>query len=323
MSTAGGLSIGGVRNYSVATLVLMTLLVLPATAEARRGIVVYQSGEDVFDVGELPESVTPDDGGWRAGYRCSVFGLFWALFHKWDCKAVAYRNDEYSEDAAVVEAIEAKYSTADIEIDGFWAAHGRWFLGGSMGLLLVLAIFGAMSGDDDEDGDDEDDDQPDYASDPRYIADQKVPMRNFAQGAMAIYQGNSGDPGYWPQDTARTHLEDSWSTQQNELDALLRQYVKGEMNPGFDKVRIIWLARCAAGAGWLSHEVSWRWAARAAAEQERSQEGWGALAEAVEAGVLGWYNDEPPPETRARVERCINEAWVHVLPRSPFHTPLA
>ena len=140
----------------LATAFLAPLFLLSGSAEARRGVVVYQSGEQIFDAGELPESLTPDEPGWRAGYKCQVFGLFWALFHTWDCKAVAYKGDAFNDSPEVVEAIGAAYTPDDRTIDGFWAANGRWFFGGALAIVLVLLILGLVVGGNEDEDEDED-----------------------------------------------------------------------------------------------------------------------------------------------------------------------
>lgn len=103
---------------------------------ARRGFALIQTGEQVFEVGPLPESVaSPDTEGWTAGYKCSVFGVFWAYAHWWDCTAVAVRDEMYSDEPSIVSAIEDRYTQADMQI-GPWGRYGRFVLGA--GLLVVL-----------------------------------------------------------------------------------------------------------------------------------------------------------------------------------------
>ncbi len=118
-------------------------LTLPSVAEAK--LVIVNIGDEIFDAGPLPE---PWDGraeyaGWRAGYKCGVFGVFWTYFHAWECKPVAYQGDTYDDSPEVVEAISATYSESDKQM-GLWGKHGRWLLAG---LVVIGAMVGA--GDDE------------------------------------------------------------------------------------------------------------------------------------------------------------------------------
>ena len=150
------------RRWAAATLGIATVLTVmlgqPRAAEAARGIVIYHSGNDVFPAGPLPEpfSEHPQLQGAEAAFRCSIFGLFWAYFHIWDCKPVAIKGTAYFEDAALTTAIAAKYKEGDMKV-GLWTKHGRWALAAALiGGVVVFGLFGR--GDDDEDGDDEDGD---------------------------------------------------------------------------------------------------------------------------------------------------------------------
>ena len=139
---------------------LLGIMLTPTTAEARKGVVIYQKGEQIFDAGSLPESVPVEDDGWRAGYRCQAFGLFWAIIHTWDCVPVAYTDAGYVDDQEVQAAIAAQYSQADISLGGFWARNGRWFMGGALLLMVVAGILGVVMGsDDDEEEEDEDEEE--------------------------------------------------------------------------------------------------------------------------------------------------------------------
>ncbi|MBX2796591.1 MAG: hypothetical protein KTR31_02945 [Myxococcales bacterium] len=110
---------------------------MPADASAGRpGFALIQTGEEIFEVGALPEVVSsPETEGWRAGYKCSVFGLFWAYVHRWDCMPVAFRGDEYSEEPTIVAAIDDQYTMADVQLSP-WGRYGRYVLG--IGLVAVV-----------------------------------------------------------------------------------------------------------------------------------------------------------------------------------------
>ncbi len=118
-------------------------LALPGVAEAK--LVIVNLGDEIFEAGPLPE---PWDGraeyaGWRAGYKCGVFGVFWAYFHAWSCQPVAFKDDTYDDSPEVVQAVAAAYSEDDKPM-GLWGEHGRWLLAG---LIVVGAFVGAGAED--------------------------------------------------------------------------------------------------------------------------------------------------------------------------------
>ncbi len=141
----------------LATLVALTaffMVVLPGNAEARRGgIAVINTGDDVFQVGPLPEpyAANPELAGYQAGYKCEVFGIMWAYLHMWDCTPVAYSEAEetFLEDPELGAAISAMYTESDMQF-GLWEGYGRWAF-----LLLALGaggyyLYSARKGGDDE-----------------------------------------------------------------------------------------------------------------------------------------------------------------------------
>ena len=102
---------------------------------ARLRIIPIHWGADIFDVAPLPNSVD-----WRAGYKCSVFGLVWTYFAVWDCTPVAYSDAGYDPSPKYTYWISSNYSMDDAK-RGFWNEHGRWFLLG----LLALSVVGLVS----------------------------------------------------------------------------------------------------------------------------------------------------------------------------------
>jgi hypothetical protein len=101
----------------------------------RLRIIPIHWGADIFDVAPLPNSA-----GWRAGYKCSVFGLLWTYFAVWDCNPVAYSDAGYDPSREYAQWISRNYSMDDAK-RGFWNEHGRWFLFG----FLVLGVAGSIS----------------------------------------------------------------------------------------------------------------------------------------------------------------------------------
>jgi hypothetical protein len=156
--------------------------------------------------------------------------------------------------------------------------------------------------------------------DSRYLADRSDPIRAFAQGALAAYRGNVGDPGYWKQSDALAEMTESWSTpNREELVDLLESYRRGEINLGFDKVRIIWLSRVALGCGWFDATTSWHYVAEAVQALRASYGGWEALAADIEAGAIAWNREFSTPLDadglawrRERVEEARRNVWPYV-----------
>jgi hypothetical protein len=120
------------------TLIAAVVMTIPGEAEARRRIIFYQSGEDIFASGPLPAPFDKDKQyvGAQAGYKCQIFGIFWAYLHIWNCQAVAMKGNQYSYDPKLAAAIDAKYE-GKMNV-GLWTKHGRWVFA----VIVLLAIVG-------------------------------------------------------------------------------------------------------------------------------------------------------------------------------------
>lgn len=114
------------------------------TAEAK--IVIVNIGDEIFEAGPLPSpwDVHPELVGWNAGYKCGVFGVFWAYFATWGCEPVAYKDDTYDDSPELVADVTSVYSEDDIQM-GWWGKNGRWLLAG---LIVVGVVTGAAGSDD-------------------------------------------------------------------------------------------------------------------------------------------------------------------------------
>jgi len=129
----------------------------------------------------------------------------------------------------------------------------------------------------------------------RLAMDRQDPRKHWALVAMALYQGDSGDPGYWGRNRAQSSIQDGWSTpDRDELVKLIERYISGECNVGFDKARIIWLARLGFGAGWFDEETSWRYAFDAKDAIQRTYASWLEFNQAINDGIVEWYGGDPP-----------------------------
>ena len=141
-------------SWSLAAIILAAGILTPAAAAAATApnadthgaIIFYKYGEMAFETGPLPEPYNTKKGleGFKAGYLCKVFAIFWAYIHKWKCKPVAFKGNTYLDETkpgaahikVLNQAIAKKYSMGDIKL-GFWAKHGRWIL-----LLILLGAVG-------------------------------------------------------------------------------------------------------------------------------------------------------------------------------------
>ncbi len=136
------------------------VIAVPSDAEAKRKgflFLLVQWGDTLTDVGELPEPYNEAFPDKRAGFKCSVIGLFWAYFHWWDCEATVLEDeDTYYTDTPedVKEAIAKEYSASDGL--SFWNKHGRWIY---LAALIGFGVMGAMGGKGESIDDDYEEDQ--------------------------------------------------------------------------------------------------------------------------------------------------------------------
>ena len=123
----------------VVSCTLASVLLAPRTASAK--LIIYQSGEQIFETGPLPEPLAAHAKltGVRAGYMCDVFGLFWAYLRIWNCRPVGFQGNTVYTDQALVAAIAAKYPPSTMNV-GLWAKHGRWAMAGLVLLLIISAV---------------------------------------------------------------------------------------------------------------------------------------------------------------------------------------
>lgn len=131
-------------------LVAGALLLGAGSAEARRGIAIINTGNDIFEAGPLPAPLDkePQLAGVQAGFKCNIFGVFWIYLHWWDCQPVGFRGDTYYDNPELVKAVAAKYKQGDMK-PGFWKGMMRWvLLAGALG-MGALALFSRKSDQDE------------------------------------------------------------------------------------------------------------------------------------------------------------------------------
>ena len=135
------------------------------TADAKKGLLFLNWGEDAFEAADLPPEIQQEMPEWKFGYKCSIIGIFWAYFHTWDCQPVAFKDDGINsftyDDSPEVQAIMADMgiSEADIKM-GVWTKHGRWLF---LAVLLLIGYASLTGSNDDEEFDVSDDPDQEYS----------------------------------------------------------------------------------------------------------------------------------------------------------------
>jgi hypothetical protein len=121
---------------------VLLIVATGATAEAAK-VIFYQTGEDIFETGPMPPpyDTMPQLQNVKAGYKCKIFGIFWAYMHIWNCEPVAFRGDTYDRNPNLVSAIKAKYKESDMKV-GLWKKHGRWLFALIIVGLIVMVVAG-------------------------------------------------------------------------------------------------------------------------------------------------------------------------------------
>ncbi len=144
-----------------------------AASQSPAVVVFFGMGEQVFDVGTLPElgkkskkkakkkskkksrkkaKKRRSQSGWmygyRAGYRCQVLLVFWAYVHRWGCKPVVARNQvvlnpsnqyQTARLATMEKAIGETYKLSDHKLS-WWGRNGRFVVGGILLLFILSGI---------------------------------------------------------------------------------------------------------------------------------------------------------------------------------------
>ncbi len=185
-------------------LLAFVLVCLPQSeAQARRGLVLITSGDNIEHIADLdPEvakEVEPALGtGIAVGYHYEQFGLFFLEIWTSDGQFVLYRDDEYWElpDAEIAKA--AGVETIDDLSKPFFYSFPLGLIIVSV-LVVVFIVFRLfVAGDHDEDDDEEDLDEEvavaGLANDPRY------------QQAIQLYSQSPAAPAEQRLSWAVSHL---------------------------------------------------------------------------------------------------------------------
>ncbi|MCB9557069.1 MAG: DUF1266 domain-containing protein [Deltaproteobacteria bacterium] len=316
----------------VVVLFCLSLICLPQLALAK-GLIVYEKGPRVFDSGPLPASLAQIKKleGARAGYRCEVFGLFWAVLFSWDCEPVAYRGDTYFTAPALATAISAVYKAGDYNL-GFWPKHGRWvMLGAVLMFVLALPMLGLIGGLVERLGGKRRDETLLY---PREQAEAEALLLNAMypeldellaqiegevgqQGAQhpkyvelvtqhlleIAYDGNTDDK------TCRATLEEAWGiASADDVEsclARLLQESRSGATPAWDIARALHVIRLAAAGGLLERERAWQWAKSAREHVIGRFADWRDYANNYSQGRRAWGGDGGATMFDESIERLL------------------
>lgn len=114
-----------------ARLLLILCLALPAFAEAKPGLIVFNYGEELFElppIAALPAGKA-EGAGAKLGYKCSHFGIMWADVWTWDCRPVLIAGeDRYLElppAAASVMTADPRSRFSKVK-RSFWNKYAFW-----------------------------------------------------------------------------------------------------------------------------------------------------------------------------------------------------
>ena len=144
------------RRSGLATFAMLVVIAAvalaasPREAAAARIPVIYQTGQDAFPCGPLPEPYDkdPELAGFQAGYLCDITGVFWTYFSVRNCKPVAIRDDHYADAAELTAAIVAKYPESTMK-RGLWNHYGWTLMAAVVALGLILLIKDKLTGKED------------------------------------------------------------------------------------------------------------------------------------------------------------------------------
>jgi hypothetical protein len=116
----------------------------PAPAQAR-GLVIYNTGEELFEVADFPQDMVAQYPGlkdYKISYTCQRFGLFWADVWTWDCKLMA---GNISTNTATDVPQELK-ATLEKDYPFDKAQRNYWSKYGIITMLGGFVLLGMMKG---------------------------------------------------------------------------------------------------------------------------------------------------------------------------------
>ena len=79
---------------------LACLLALSLSPAAQAKLLIINTGDELFEVADLPLHLQREmQDGYKMGYVCRHFGIFWADYQTWNCRLVAVNlsRQQYAE----------------------------------------------------------------------------------------------------------------------------------------------------------------------------------------------------------------------------------
>lgn len=131
-------------------LMMLCLCFLWQAPAQAKGLLVFNTGDEMFKVGAFPQQVLSQYEELKdlnAGYKCSHFGILWADVKTWDCTLVGMTETEsdtfYELPSDVVTTLSTNPEYQENKMQrNFWNHYGIFIM-----ILLVVGfiVSGRMS----------------------------------------------------------------------------------------------------------------------------------------------------------------------------------
>ena len=124
-------------------LIMLCLCFLWQAPAQAKGLLVFNTGDEMFKVGAFPQEVLSEYEELKdlnAGYKCSHFGVLWADVKTWDCTLVGMTETEsdtfYELPSDVVTTLSANPEYQENKMQrNFWNHYGIFIM-----ILLVVGF---------------------------------------------------------------------------------------------------------------------------------------------------------------------------------------
>ncbi len=136
----------------LATLAVCLGVLASPAAHAKRGIGILNTGDELFEVADLPAKLMPASmtQAPKVGYLCNHFGIFWADVWTWGCKLVVVADEHsYSDlpaDVSTQLAADPAYAFGNAK-RGFWNHYGILSV---LAAVLAFMAYGLLSSKKDD-----------------------------------------------------------------------------------------------------------------------------------------------------------------------------
>lgn len=117
------------------------VLTLGLSLSAQAKLLIVNTGDELFEVAELPLQLQREmQDGYKMGYICRHFGVFWADFQTWNCRLVAVdlNREQYAElPVDMVAQWKAQYPWKMAK-RSFWNKYGAIPVSAAVMTILIL-----------------------------------------------------------------------------------------------------------------------------------------------------------------------------------------